>query len=530
MNYWHMQIHPNEQGSVNEKEVLSELGIIGLGDDKTEVEFFEETMKIGDIVAIKRGGKLIALTEVTSDSYYEEDNSDIWFNLRRNVKVLDWNNNPNLILPDPRGTLKRCGNYDAPTSKIIINWHKELLMNKNILEAKKVLKHKKQIILQGAPGTGKTYISAEIAMNLINESKKYDNRKEIMADYQKAVEEGRIAFTTFHQSMDYEEFVEGLKPEITDEGDVTYNVKPGIFKEMCNKAQSKIATPLSDFDLQEKIFEYVLKNKDKEYAKSADTSFVLDYKEGNTNISFKLEKQEEFNSSYRFNVNTVISYIHGIKSRKTNYSYARVLAQHLIDKQIIQVETVEAPKPYILIIDEINRGNISKVLGELITLLESDKRIGEENELRVKLPYSPEDEPFGIPSNLYIIGTMNTADRSVGHIDYAIRRRFSFITLQSHKSAIENYYTQLADNNAPSDIAIKLFEEIEEVMENISPDFDKHDLMIGHSYFMAKTKEDLELKLKYEIKPLLREYVKDGILILTPNENGDYKEIEDIIL
>ncbi|OQY39993.1 MAG: hypothetical protein B6226_00710 [Candidatus Cloacimonetes bacterium 4572_65] len=393
----------------------------------------------------------------------------------------------------------------------------------------KVLKHKKQIILQGAPGTGKTYISAEIAMNLIHNDKKYNSRKQIMVDYQKAIEDGRIAFTTFHQSMDYEEFVEGLKPELTETGGVTYAVQPGIFKEMCNKAQEKGSLDKLEEaieNLKEKALEETINLETK-----TELAFTLSYRGGTTFRVRPQSSKTDENNDFPANISYIKELFKNEKAKMYNKSYVWGILDYLKKNFDLGTYTESSEAlPYILIIDEINRGNISKVLGELITLLESDKRIGEENEIRVKLPYSSEDEPFGVPSNLYIIGTMNTADRSVGHIDYAIRRRFSFITLQSQLSAIENYYTKLGDNNAPNEIAIELFEEIEELMENIAPDFDKHDLMIGHSYFMAKTEEDLELKLKYEIKPLLREYVKDGILLLQPDENGDYQEIEGIEL
>jgi 5-methylcytosine-specific restriction protein B len=190
-----------------------------------------------------------------------------------------------------------------------------------------------------------------------------------------------------------------------------------------------------------------------------------------------------------------------------------------------EIKYKESFKNHILIIDEINRGNVSKIFGELITLLENDKRLNSENEITVTLPYSKEE--FGVPSNLYIIATMNTADRSVGHIDYAVRRRFAFITLQSEKEKIENFYNL---NSLPIELsteAVSLFDKVYEIMENISPDFSIDDLMIGHSYFMAKSTNELQLKLDYEIKPLLIEYVKDGVLFMT---NDGITQITDLSL
>ena len=265
-----------------------------------------------------------------------------------------------------------------------------------------IIKQKKQIILQGAPGTGKTYSSSEIAVKLIDENAPSD-RAELMKRYKELVDKEQIFFTTFHQSMDYEEFVEGIKPK-TINGNIAYELEDGIFKKAC---------------------------------KSAENNKVV------------------------------------------------------------------------LIIDEINRGNISKIFGELITLLEVDKRKGKENEIEVILPYSK--EKFSVPDNLYIIGTMNTADRSIGYIDYALRRRFAFISIKADKLAIENYYDN--KNSDCKDKAINLFDEIKNLIDkNINEEFEADDIMIGHSYFMAQNFEELQNKLEYEIKPLLLEYCKDGIL------------------
>jgi len=156
-------------------------------------------------------------------------------------------------------------------------------------------------------------------------------------------------------------------------------------------------------------------------------------------------------------------------------------------------------KKFVLILDEINRANLPAVLGELIFALEyRDKYID-------CLYKKGNDNKIKLPKNLFLIGTMNTADRSVGSIDYAIRRRFAFVTLKSDKEIIKLYkktYNQ----------ALALYDKVEKLFSNIAPDFNKDDVMIGHSYFLADTINKLELKLEYEIKPILREYLKDGVL------------------
>jgi len=163
-------------------------------------------------------------------------------------------------------------------------------------------------------------------------------------------------------------------------------------------------------------------------------------------------------------------------------------------KEDLEKNGEEANK-YILIIDEINRANLSSVLGELIYALEyRDEAVESMYEL-------DGNREIILPSNLYIIGTMNTADRSVGHIDYAIRRRFAFETiLPSIDEIVLNEGKEL-------------FQKVEEIFKDKSPEFDKNDVMLGHSYFIANDKNELEEKLNYQIKPLLQEYLKDGILI-----------------
>ena len=169
-------------------------------------------------------------------------------------------------------------------------------------------------------------------------------------------------------------------------------------------------------------------------------------------------------------------------------------------------KAINNPKAkYVLIIDEINRANLPAVLGELIYALEYRGK-------PVESMYEYEsNREIILPENLLIIGTMNTADRSVGNIDYAIRRRFAFVTLFSDKTVVENYY----DDDNLRNYAIGLFEKVEALFnkENLSPDYKKDDIMIGHSYFLATNNENLKIKLEYEIKPILLEYVKDGIFI-----------------
>jgi len=445
----------------------------------------------------------------------------------------------------------------------------------------KLVQANKNLILTGAPGTGKTYKTAEIAVALIDGSNKLPNKRvDVMSRYKTLINEKQIAFTTFHQSLDYEEFIEGLKPEIDeDSGEMTYQVKNGIFKKICNKATS------NPENLQlEKLVESIMDNAIKN-ATEYETTFhkikfkIIDFSDeiikiehgtfNNPNWSAPknpivkinysdllqllqqpkkiLSKKEVATILKRKSKTTPDNYLIAINAilhdsvgqqnttiQKNNsdepkyYDFIRKAwsgekltdenKNYPIDKVVEFIKNDILFKkrentnsqPHILIIDEINRGNISKIFGELITLLEKDKRIGEENEITVTLPYS--QETFGVPSNLFIIGTMNTADRSIGHIDYAIRRRFSFLSLKSDRNVISSYDKY---DNGTKEKAENLFDEIKDfISSNINADLDADDLMIGHSYFLCKTAEDLKMRLEFEIIPLIEEYEKDGIVML----------------
>jgi len=204
----------------------------------------------------------------------------------------------------------------------------------------------------------------------------------------------------------------------------------------------------------------------------------------------------QFHPSYSYE-----DFVRGISAKTT----AEGKITYEVENKILAKMAKDAQddeKPYILIIDEINRANLSSVLGELIYALEN-------RDEAVESMYALEDgsRDITLPSNLYIIGTMNTADRSIGHIDYAIRRRFAFADVLPNDKVIK-------DNKAK-----ELFNQVSEIFANISPEFDKEKVMLGHSYFIADDDNKLNEKLQYQIKPLLNEYVSDGVL----NKNAEEK-------
>lgn len=387
------------------------------------------------------------------------------------------------------------------------------------MEELELLKLKKQIILQGAPGTGKTYKTASIAVGMCNPSfTDFADHQKVMEEYERLQNEGRIAFCTFHQSMDYEDFIEGLKPEVKGSA-VEYNVESGIFKTICEKARSE-----GNEDIGTCIDKYLqtikgYHNKKTLPTLSGKSEFYVWWKEGNDTISTrsvssKTDKGEQYSPS-PLNIEKVKQQATG-EGRENNWPhYAQAIINDV--KKIYHLDKNVSNEPYVLIIDEINRGNISKIFGELITLLEADKRSNGTHPISLKLPYSKED--FSVPSNLYIIGTMNTTDRSTGTIDYAVRRRFAFVTLEAKVDVIKDWCNAEKVPANVKDAALELFRQISEfIAEHKAADFELEDLKVGHSYFMAKDMNALRLKMRYEVVPLLKEYIKDGILRSLPDD------------
>lgn len=375
----------------------------------------------------------------------------------------------------------------------------------------KLVQANKNLILTGAPGTGKTYKTAEIAVALIDGSNKLPNKRvDVMNRYKTLINEKQIAFTTFHQSLDYEEFIEGLKPELDDNTkEMTYQVKEGIFKDICERAKEKTSmASLNDAieQFKESCSENIVKVKNK-----SGTEFSVTYRGGKTFRVRSDNSEAEEDRDFPANIDAIKKMYQGNEAGIYNKTYVWGILKYLRENYSVTNYSVDnTDKKYLLIIDEINRGNISKIFGELITLLEKDKRIGEENEITLTLPYS--QETFGVPTNLFIIGTMNTADRSIGHIDYAIRRRFSFLSLKSDRNVISSYDKY---DNGTKEKAENLFDEIKDFISSyINADLDVEDLMIGHSYFLCKTADDLKMRLEFEMIPLIEEYEKDGIIML----------------
>ena len=265
------------------------------------------------------------------------------------------------------------------------------------------------LILFGPPGTGKTYVTAQHAVSIcqgrpLAQLASEDYRDQLMADYRKLCDAGNIAFVTFHQTYDYTDFVEGLRPQVTADKRMTYELVPGVLRRLAALATSE-------------------------------------------------QRQGE---------------------------------------------------QFVIIIDEINRGNVSKILGELITLIESDKRLKAKNELKVTLPIS--GDTFGLPLNLHLIGTMNTADRSIALIDTALRRRFDFIAMDPQPEVLDS--SSYTGDVKPGEFLKALNRKLAEV-------FRDREHAIGHAWFMPdgekpRTQAQVLKAFKDKVVPTLTEWLWDS--------------------
>ena len=527
--YWHIQMHlPDGKGGmeIDSKQMLLEKEpVIGTGEweDKQCVDF--KTIAKGNIVLVRKGSEAIALCEIIGDNFIDEELTEKYYNLNfRKVRILGWAEHYKQPRPSlfSQGSFKSCS-PSTEQYKYIDEWLKYIQSHSFIGNCSKLLKEKKNIILQGAPGTGKTYNTAAIALKTLGVTDiDLTDHKAVMKRYDSLLGD-QIFFTTFHQSLDYEDFVEGLKPHVQTDTDgnsigVTYEPEDGIFKRACNAVQTDQSK-----DIVECIDDYLQKIKGYQNKREIPTvtgrsSLYVWWKEGNSTVSCRStnstsSRGEEYTPS-PLNIEKIKLQAQGKGVENNWQQYAQAFIEAV--KKEFHATT---NKPVVLIIDEINRGNVSKIFGELITLLESDKRLNGNHPIKVMLPYS-KNEVFGVPSNLYIIGTMNTTDRSTGTLDYALRRRFAFITLKSQDSVIKKFYSD-TDNEELGTIALELFEDIKRFIENpkhLCGDMSIDDLMVGHSYFMAESKDELHDKVEYEILPLINEYINDGILNVKNDE------------
>ncbi|EAK1250269.1 restriction endonuclease [Campylobacter lari] len=374
-------------------------------------------------------------------------------------------------------------------------------------------------ILYGPPGTGKTYQTIDKALEIISKEEKIqipskDDRKNRKELFDECVKNGQIVFTTFHQSYGYEEFIEGIKPILNDDNiqELKYEIKDGVFKELCKKALDN-RDSIKNFNfyidkLKEKTKED--DNNPEKYFELPNTKYSIQYRGGET-FRIKFDDMSKNYRDYPVNIDNIEKlYKTSSTDEIYNSAYVKAILNYLKLQGLEDYKEKDEKTnlPYIIIIDEINRGNVSKIFGELITLIEPSKRIGEKEELRVRLPYSGEE--FGVPKNVYIIGTMNTADRSITSLDTALRRRFEFVEMMPKPSEL----SKIED--------IDLQELLKAINTRIEYLLDR-EKTIGHAFFIGiDSLDDLKKVFQNKIIPLLQEYFYNDYALINAvlNDNG----------
>jgi len=358
-------------------------------------------------------------------------------------------------------------------------------------------------ILFGPPGTGKTYHTFNKALEILDPGlmTQVSPRADLSRRVQYFMDNSQLCFTTFHPSMSYEDFVEGIKPIVESES-LQYEIQTGIFKKICDQASEnwrqsllpvdasfehrfqKLIKPLVEED---EIIRIVTPRGEFKIYEVTERTIRFEKQNGSRVHSLSIRTLERI-----FYDTTLLDQLGGLY---TYYSGILTALQRVpFDNVMVKKDLAQ----YVLIIDEINRGNVPAIFGELITLLELDKRLGQENELRVKLPYSKEE--FSVPPNLHIIGTMNTADRSVEALDTALRRRFVFVEMMPEPDLLT---LQDLDCKVDGVDLPKMLRAINWRLEMLRG----RDHQIGHAYFKGvKNIKDLEICLRNKIIPQLQEY------------------------
>jgi Cdc6-like AAA superfamily ATPase len=405
-------------------------------------------------------------------------------------------------------------------------------------------------ILYGPPGTGKTYHCVTHAVAIIEgkavEEVCNEDRKEVKSRFEQYRKEGQIVFTTFHQSLGYEDFIEGIKPVEpgSEEEQLTYAVEDGIFKKLSNEASFSFVNKTTKTETEHvldfsKEYDRFIDAVNEKLSKGETTDIPtrsggkiqiesisqknniwVSHIDGTRNYTVSKKRLSQLSKAFpdlseitniydQFraeiggsNASAYWAILNAIRKQSSKYpeneemnetKYSYEDKKQFIETLVNQDYMAENPKQFVLIIDEINRGNVSQVFGELITLIEDDKRMGKNEALKITLPYSKEE--FGVPCNLHIIGTMNTADRSVEALDSALRRRFSFIEINPKPEEL----------NVTMD-GINLTKMLEVLNRRLAVLKD-NDHTIGHAWLWNVT-NFMELKEVFgnKILPLLKEY------------------------
>lgn len=475
---------------------------------KDQANLFKDTIKTGDYIYVNIGSEqLIGIAKITSDEWdyvpTEITGNDGWMfreieiishPIKQNVKQLK---DKSFIFPSGNSTVTEIkpDKLQEANEKLFKPYF-NVSFNQSDMETSPLNndnKYKPSLnqILYGPPGTGKTYNTILEAAKIITGDEKigFDEALDVFNTNL----HNQIEFITFHQNYSYEDFIQGLRPDTENGNALTFDKKDGVFKRIADRALKNL-TASNNPESVKKEFKDVFNELIQPLNNEEVNEIEIRMKKSSYFITEVGEKSIAFRKNIGDSEHTLsINSLHKMYDKGENdfilgglQPYYNPLLQLLLDKGKSTVTAV-TKNNYVIIIDEINRANISRVFGELITLIEEDKRSHGKIPMTVTLPSG---DPFTVPSNLYIIGTMNTADKSIALLDIALRRRFEFVPMYPKYSGLEK---------PVNDDAI-LFKINEAIIKRKG-----HDFTIGHSYFMGEN-YSLEKTINHKVIPLLLEY------------------------
>ena len=505
-------------------------------------------------VPIKKDSKIYYQADLLNGTCRRFDNNTIELEKIKKLKVVR-----DIIGPYEKSNASKIIKDSIEAAKELVPFYeyilseRELRLSKNVEEEMKGIKPELNTILYGPPGTGKTYNTVNYAVAICENKNIEDVQSEeyekVLHRYNELKKEGRIAFTTFHQSFGYEEFIEGISPIIFEDnsddcsGNIEYKIKSGIFKSFCEETE-KITIKNDKFSINKDatIWKVTVGSKvqndcfvnnyirigfgindkgAKEFVNQINEGDIIITTDGNrknirgiaiatSDEAYKLENTESDSTTRDVmwlvrDINDDVTILNGNKwlQRKTVSRLPNMNIKDLMEfaiKKNVELKETHIEKnngSYVFIIDEINRGNISKIFGELITLIEDTKRKGMTEEMSTILPYS--GSLFSVPSNVYILGTMNTADRSIALMDTALRRRFQFVEMMPDTDILKNVTVE----------GVEIAPILKKINERITFLYDREHT-IGHAFFIkligSPNINTLGSIFERSIIPLLQEY------------------------